>query len=67
MLLSKFKKLYSHRPSGPNKNRIGLIKGHGGGSRMSERNSIIILKSSSIRRAQIRIYPSENLGGIVVN
>jgi len=67
MLLDRFKKIYSRRLSGPTKNRIGLTKKLAGGTKKNERKREIILKSSSTHRPQIRIYPSENFGGIVVN
>jgi len=67
MLLDRFKKIYSRRPSGQTKHRIGLTKKLAGGMKKNEKNNQIILKSSSTHRPQIRIYPSENFGGIVVN
>jgi hypothetical protein len=66
MLLNKFKKIYSTRPIGPTKNRIGLTRKDEGDRKVSGKRVEMII-SSSPRLPQIRIYPSENCGGIGVN
>lgn len=67
MLLSRFKKIHGPRPSGPAKNRIGLTRRDEDSRKISKRRIEIIMESSKMHRAQIRIYPSEICGGIGVN
>lgn len=66
MLLSKFKNIYSPRPSRPTRNRIGLTRRDADGRQIKKRE-MEILTASSMRRPRIRIYPNENYGGVGVN
>ncbi len=64
MLLNKFQKIYTRRHTG-NKNRIGVIRKQPGSGVNKENRVKVIVRTSQVRKRQIKIWPAEVSGGIV--
>lgn len=64
MLLNKFQRIYTRRHTGI-KNRIGVTTKQPGSDAYEESHMRIIIRSSQVRKKQIKIWPAEASRGVV--